>query len=352
MSTSSANYRKQSDAADLVSVVIPSYNCAGSIGAVLDAVLAQTHPAIETLVINDASPDSLDSVIRPYLPRVNYIENKTNLGLSKTYNVGIRHSHGRYILTLHSDCVLEPDYVSTLLQMLKQDSSLAAVTGQYDFSDFSDMRLSDKLFTLLNLLPVNGSDRSTQGIHEIPFMEGKADLFRREILDRYGLFNESLSLTAEDQDIAVRMRKDGFRIRQNERCRFKVKYSGTQDSLFKVINKQRTYARGQAYVILSHGWPAFKTSKGNRERRALHRLGQLLHSFVLVMAAILSFFSPIAAIMLAIIICIRIAYYGFICRSLRASELLVAVIVGLLGDFFYSAGFLQGTILKIFRRKG
>ena len=337
----------------LVSVVIPGYDCDRSICDVLDGVLSQTYPNIEIILVNDASPDDLDKVVQPYLQRIkHYVRNERNLGLSKTYNVGIRRARGEYILTLHSDCVLEPCYVEKLLKIIEKDPMIAVVTGQYLFKDFDNMQFSDKLFTAINLLPVQDMDSDSSGETDISFIEGKADLFRRAVLEKYGLFNENLSLTAEDQYLSVRMRKGGYRIVQDCRYRFAVKFSYTQDSIWKVLNKQRTYARGQSYVLVEHGFAALRSTTRNRNLRAMHRAGQLLYVGCLAALITLSFYNTRVLTLLAAVVLLRCVYYYLIAWRLRSAQRIITAFAGNIGDILYVIGFVHGTFRGIFRKRG
>jgi cellulose synthase/poly-beta-1,6-N-acetylglucosamine synthase-like glycosyltransferase len=220
------------------------------------------------------------------------------------------------------------------------------------FENFSKLALSDKLFAVLNLLPVDGSCTNRSTLDEIAFFEGKADLFRRNILDEYGLFNERLSLTAEDQDLSARMRADGYKICQNTNCRFKVFFSATQDTIWKVLNKQRTYARGQAFVIAKHKGGVFARTTRNRNLRMIHRIGQLAFIGISMFVAVLAWVWPIMLPMLVLITLSRVGYYMFLGRKLCTWECLVSGVVGLAGDYFYAVGFIQGLMLKMLRERG
>ena len=65
----------------LVSVVMPAYNCAASIGDSIESVLCQDVP-LELIVVNDRSPDDLDAAMAKYLTdeRVVYVTNEQNMG--------------------------------------------------------------------------------------------------------------------------------------------------------------------------------------------------------------------------------------------------------------------------------
>lgn len=88
----------------LVSVVMPAYKCSGIIEASIDSALRQEVP-LEILVINDCSPDDLDTVMERYkdVPEVRYIRNEQNMGAAQSRNRGVQLARGEYVAFLDSD---------------------------------------------------------------------------------------------------------------------------------------------------------------------------------------------------------------------------------------------------------
>ena len=326
-----------------ICVVIPAYRCADSIADVIDALFAQTVHPVNIIVVNDCSPDNLSDVLAKFGNRIIQIQNTENLGLSKTYNQGLRASREEYILTLHSDCVLEADYIEKVYSVIASDRSVGAVTGQYRFHKFGEMEFSDQLFSVLNRLPVE-SDHCSGSVEEIAFIEGKADIFRRAELEELGYFCEKLSLTAEDQDLSAKYRAKGFKLLQHQGALFSVKYNGTQDTLWKVLRKQSSYARGQAYVLLKYGFHAVRLTTKNRNSRAFHRLSQLLCGVLMVSLLAASFLFSWLGLILCLFLILRSAYYFKIAQPMRLPLRFIAVPFGLIADIFYTCGIFDGSI--------
>ncbi len=105
----------------LVSINIPVYNCEAYILRCLESVKKQTYPAIETLLINDCTPDNSVAIIEDYLsknPELNMrlIHHDKNQGLSIVRNRGIDESMGKYIYMLDSDDYITPDCIEKLVE--------------------------------------------------------------------------------------------------------------------------------------------------------------------------------------------------------------------------------------------
>ena len=71
----------------LVTLVTPTYNQAGYLPETLDSVLAQTHPALEYLVIDDGSSDDTQAVMARYAGRLTALR-QDNIGQARTLNKG------------------------------------------------------------------------------------------------------------------------------------------------------------------------------------------------------------------------------------------------------------------------
>jgi glycosyltransferase involved in cell wall biosynthesis len=102
--------------AELVSVVIPSYNHRRFIGEAVDSVLRQTHANVECIVVDDGSRDGSPEYLKERYanePRVR-LSGRENRGAHNTINEAIGHARGQFISILNSDDV----YADTRLERL------------------------------------------------------------------------------------------------------------------------------------------------------------------------------------------------------------------------------------------
>lgn len=89
-----------------ISIIIPAYNAAQTVGHALESVLAQTFTDFEILVIDDGSQDGTQDVVKAYCAkdeRVRLITYERNAGVSYARNKGIQDAKGKWIALLDAD---------------------------------------------------------------------------------------------------------------------------------------------------------------------------------------------------------------------------------------------------------
>ncbi|WP_284010719.1 glycosyltransferase family 2 protein [Haloarcula pelagica] len=87
-----------------VSVVVPTYNRADTVGRAVESALAQTVTDIEVVVVDDGSTDDTAAVVTGIDDeRVRYLAHERNRGRSAARNTGIEAARGEYVAFLDSD---------------------------------------------------------------------------------------------------------------------------------------------------------------------------------------------------------------------------------------------------------
>lgn len=129
---------------ELISVIIPIYNCEKYIEKCIKSVCKQTYENLEILLINDGSTDSSESICQKYKnidKRIKYIY-KQNSGVSDTRNLGIKKSSGKYIMFIDSDDYIDDDYIKKMYNCFQENIDI--VVSGYRFIDLNTNNVSDK----------------------------------------------------------------------------------------------------------------------------------------------------------------------------------------------------------------
>ncbi|MBI5466816.1 MAG: glycosyltransferase [Candidatus Kerfeldbacteria bacterium] len=100
----------------LVSVVIPAFQAAHTIGQTLKKLFAQTYKRFEVIVVDDGSTDDLSGALKPYADRIHLIR-QTNSGAPVARNAGAAISKGDWLLFLDADVELIPSALTDLVEV-------------------------------------------------------------------------------------------------------------------------------------------------------------------------------------------------------------------------------------------
>jgi glycosyltransferase involved in cell wall biosynthesis len=125
----------------LVSVIIPVYGHARYLGDTIRSALAQTMPDWEIVAVDDSSPDNSAEVIQSCGdPRLRYIR-QANQGMAGARNTGLQLAEGEFVVFLDDDDLLEPEFMQTCLNAVRQDTTLAGVYVQNYYVDGDGQRM-------------------------------------------------------------------------------------------------------------------------------------------------------------------------------------------------------------------
>lgn len=106
-----------------VSVIIPTYNRAGTINRAIDSVLAQDYTDFELIVVDDGSSDNTHELLAGYSdPRIVRINHGLNRGVTAALNTGLNAMRGEWFTFLGSDDEMTTNALSTMLLVLDQVS--------------------------------------------------------------------------------------------------------------------------------------------------------------------------------------------------------------------------------------
>lgn len=195
-----------------ISFIIVAYNAAGSLGALLEDLLAQTvpHEQLEALLVDSASTDATRAIMLDFAKaapfEVKVLDNPKRW-LASGINVALGAATGDAIIRLDAHARIPKDFLENNLRALERGEDIVggcvlggAPSGAWE-----------------NVLRTVDTSRFCGGA--APFRNGGEAryvdtlayaLYRREVYDRVGLYDERLRRT-EDNDMHYRMRRAGYR---------------------------------------------------------------------------------------------------------------------------------------------
>jgi len=195
-----------------VSICIPVYNGAASIGQALDSAIAQTFGDIEIVVVDNASTDdTLEVVASRDDPRVRVLVNESNIGAGCNWNRALAEARGEFVKILCADDYLRPECVERQLAALRDpaNSSAALVSNAREIVDESGHRLFVRSYGgKTRLVPGRVAMRSVVRKGSNLIGEPSAVMFRASAAAKAGEF-QAESTYCGDLDMWVRMLRDG-----------------------------------------------------------------------------------------------------------------------------------------------
>ncbi|GAA2349096.1 glycosyltransferase family 2 protein [Dactylosporangium salmoneum] len=179
-----------------VSVIVPAFDSAATLGACLAAVRAQHEPVAEVIVVDDASTDGTREIARAFGATV--VEQPVNRGPAAARNAGIRASRGEVLFFLDADCAPEPDALAVALRILREEPDVACVHGIYSLRPLFD----DGPVEAYRLL--HGHYWRLKHAGRVRTTLFAVCAIRRSVFDEVGGFDERLR-ASEDVEVGDRM---------------------------------------------------------------------------------------------------------------------------------------------------
>ena len=113
-----------------ISANVTTYNRAILLPETLDAILAQSRPADEVIVVNDGSTDNTAEVLASYGGRVIAI-NQANTGVQAARNAGFARATGDYVALTDDDDIWEPRYLEAQAALLSIEPDIGISFGNF-----------------------------------------------------------------------------------------------------------------------------------------------------------------------------------------------------------------------------
>ena len=116
-----------------VSALVPAYNGAAFLPETLDAILAQTYPAAEVIVLDDGSQDGTRELVARFGSRIRY-HYTPNGGICRARNLAASLASSPYLAFCDQDDLWQPDKLAQQMALHERDEAL-----NFSFTNFCYM---------------------------------------------------------------------------------------------------------------------------------------------------------------------------------------------------------------------
>lgn len=198
---------------DALTIVIPTYNRCDLLGECLASIGEQSGVAIKVLVVDDGSEEDVEGYLAEHFVGVRVIRNDVNRGFAATVNVGLRELDTDCVMLLNNDMTLEPECIERMMAaMAEQEVDMVAPLVVWKDNPETIYSAGDRI--LKNGRPESYGFRSRRIGYTFPEtifgVSAGAAIYKKDVFDTVGLFDEKFVAYFEDADWCFRARMAGF----------------------------------------------------------------------------------------------------------------------------------------------
>lgn len=240
----------------LVSVILPVYNAKQYLAEAIESVLSQTLKDFELILINDASTDNTLAITNSFKKRdrrIRVINNKKNLQMAESLNLGIREAKADLIARMDQDDISLPERLEIQYKFLQSYPDVAIVGNDISIIDekgkiigkrtypttssslkyimfrYSPFAHPTVMFRKLAYQKVKGYDPKTYPCDDIDFWFRLGKQYKFASIPRI-LFKYRLTIRSSSHNNVLKTEIMGFKIKIRA-----IKTYGYKPTLFDII---------------------------------------------------------------------------------------------------------------------
>ncbi len=182
--------------APLITVLITARNRPGELRQTLWELRRQTYQPLELLVVDDASKQSLEPVVRECWPEARFVRNTQNVGYIVNRSLGMKMAKGQYVCVLDDDsCFVQPDAIERAMARMEAEKQAGILT----------------FFVIHGKTPPGPFEAPSQERYVASYI-GCAHMLRREVIADLGGYRNFYFYYAEEAEYSLRALEAGWRI--------------------------------------------------------------------------------------------------------------------------------------------
>jgi GT2 family glycosyltransferase len=215
----------------MLSILIVNYNAGRLLKDCIKSIYRETLTIpFDIWVVDNNSQDNSITIIKQYYPKVNVIENRTNIGFAKANNMALSKSKTDYWLLLNPDTVVRDNAIEKVVKFMDRNPEVGIVgcrvlneDGTLQFacrrsiptprvaffrlSGLSRLFPNSKITAKYNLTYLDPNETN-----EVDAVSGAFLMIRREVVDNIGMLDERFFMYGEELDWCLRTKKAGWTV--------------------------------------------------------------------------------------------------------------------------------------------
>ena len=176
-----------------LSIITVNRNNADGLRKTIESVVSQTYTDFEYIIIDGASTDGSVDIIKEYADRITYWVSEPDIGIYNAMNKGILKAKGEYLQFLNSgDWLVDEDVIDRIYQL--EQESVDIITGDWINSQegsIFELVKSPAYYRVQKHEIISLNDLYNGTLHH------PVSLIKKELFDRYGLYDEDLKIVAD-----------------------------------------------------------------------------------------------------------------------------------------------------------
>ena len=201
----------------LVSVIVVNWNGREFLGECLQSLSQQSFADYEVILVDNGSTDGSIEYLQSHFPGfVRVLRNEKNLGFAGGNNQGIKIASGKYIVLLNNDAKADRHWIEELVKAAEEDRQAGMLASKIYLQ--GGPKIIDNVGHLIYRDGLNRGRGRLEVDHgqfdlkeEVLFPSGCAALYRREMLEEIGLFDEDFFAYGDDTDLGLKGRLAGWK---------------------------------------------------------------------------------------------------------------------------------------------
>ena len=179
----------------ICSVVMAVYNGEETLTEAIDSILNQTLKEFEFIIVDDASTDNTELIIKSYDdPRIRYLKNNKNKYLGPSLNEGIKIANGKYIVRMDADDISYPNRLKVQYEFMEAKPSIG-IAGSW--ADIFGIKSGELIYE------TNNFEIKLKLLFECHILHPSI-IIRKSLIDNNELCYDPVLQHSEDYDFFVR----------------------------------------------------------------------------------------------------------------------------------------------------